>query len=254
MTLLRSAFPQVIDKSQQFLKTLEALRTTLQEPRLSADKCEEFARSLSVVPPIKARTKPVKGQPIKVGPKRAVPARMSGASKNGSAVAKGRQDVAAGLRPKLVDALIRVIGTKVLDASGVIAELTKRKWMPNAKKPQGYVSFTLSKEVAMFERASRGLYGLTPEGLRQFYRLTKTAPKPAAKPKGGLKREALVAAVQGLVKDGERTFESVHQELVRKGQYTSKNPQLLELTLTTAGMLEDKTVSLVPNPFEDEQS
>ena len=99
-------------------------------------------------PAVKAAAKPAKAKPVKAKP----------ADGKVSAVAAGRRAVASGERPKLADAMWIVMGEEQMNSAQVIEALTAKDWMPNAAKPQSYISFVLSANEDKFKRIERGVY------------------------------------------------------------------------------------------------
>jgi hypothetical protein len=94
--------------------------------------------------------------PVKA-PKAAKAKPVAADGKN-SAVAVGRRAVASGERPKLVDAIMIVMGDSKMDSAQVIEALRAKDWAPNAKKLQSYISYMLSSNKDKFERLERGIY------------------------------------------------------------------------------------------------
>jgi hypothetical protein len=77
-----------------------------------------------------------------------------------SNIAAGRRAVADGLRPSLKEAMVKVMGNKAMGAADVLMALEDRDWVPNAAKPQQYISCTFSSSKDIFERVEgkRGIY------------------------------------------------------------------------------------------------
>jgi len=82
-------------------------------------------------------------------------------------------------KPRLIDAIQQVVGTKTMNALEIHGELKKRHWLPNSDDPLGYIRYTLSANKEIFLRV---------EGQRGHYHLDKgktavngkAAAKPAA--------------------------------------------------------------------------
>lgn len=105
------------------------------------------AKAPKAAPAVKT-AKPVKAKLAKAKP----------ADSKVSAVAAGRRAVASGERPKLADAMWLVMGEENMNSAQVIDALTAKDWMPNATKPQSYISFVLSANKDKFARVERGVY------------------------------------------------------------------------------------------------
>ena len=92
------------------------------------------------------------------------------------AAAEGRRAVARGDRPVLKEAMKTVMGDKVMAAQDIVDGLKAKGWLPNAKDPRTYISFTLSAQKDAFERTEkRGYYRVRKNG--------KAAPKKPSTPK-----------------------------------------------------------------------
>ena len=133
--------------------------------------------------PVKA-AKPAKVKPAKVKPAKA--AKKAAASKghvtNQQAI-ENRRAVARGERPTLRNAMIKVMGTKTLNAGQVLKALEDKGWAPDAKNARSYTSYMLSSNKDHFTPvpdAGRGFYKVI-EGVKD------SAPAKAAKAKAAPK-------------------------------------------------------------------
>lgn len=96
---------------------------------------------------------------------------------------QGRRDVAEGKRPSLRDAVIKVMGNRVMSKDEVYEALKAKGWLPNSNQPLTYVGYTLSGTKLtdgkhLFERAAkgRGYYQV-----RADYQTIMQVKAPAAK-------------------------------------------------------------------------
>lgn len=90
-----------------------------------------------------------------------------------SAAIKGRDEVRAGLRPPIKDAIRLILGKKTMRSRDITAALIERKWAPRSANIASYVPYVLSNGSkganAVFESVQTG------EG-RGFYRVRVNAP------------------------------------------------------------------------------
>jgi hypothetical protein len=93
----------------------------------------------------------------KAGTKKATKTVTAQSRKNAS---DGRDAVARGDRPPLKKAMVAVMGTKIMNASDILAALEAKGWAPASNDPHQYVSFMLSSNTPeVFERTEkRGHY------------------------------------------------------------------------------------------------
>jgi hypothetical protein len=83
---------------------------------------------------------------------------------------KNRQEIKAGLRPPVKEAMLKVMGTKSMKGKEIYKALEAKGWLPNSRDPKSYIFNMLSECPELFERVSRGLYQV------------KGVPKPVTKP------------------------------------------------------------------------
>lgn len=104
---------------------------------------------------------------------------------------KGRQQVASGSRPPIKEAIVRVMGAKVMHTSEVLAALEAKGWAPAAKDPKQYVGYVLSSATDFFARVKakgRGFYKVKAKGTALA--TAKTSKKKATKAKATPKAKA----------------------------------------------------------------
>lgn len=80
--------------------------------------------------------------------------------------AQGRREVASGKRPKIKEAMVLIMGDRVMNADGIVAELASRGWTPKSKNPKVYISYLLSS----IKDQDQKLFDKVP-GQRGFYKV-----------------------------------------------------------------------------------
>lgn len=230
--------------------------------------------------PAVVKAAPVKAAPAKTAPKGGAKApklaapvkpatKVAKAAKpadaNVSSVAAGRRAVASGERPKLVDAMWIAMGDDPMNSAQVIEALEAKGWMPNASKPQGYISFMLSKNADMFERVERGVYkrveGAGPEGYADSKKgkkaTVKAAPVAAATAKAPKKLAAKGAPSGKAVRvastpQAEETVETAQADASTDSSAASDPPASVDTDSTLSGLgLSTNEDEPVANPFAD---
>lgn len=143
-------FPTVILKSKQLRTLLAEYRDLLSIPKASATECEQFAKTFEtyVVPEVREPTRKTAKKQKHRQIEDSIKARVS----------QGRQEVLAGNRPKLIDAVVQVLGKDTLSGPQILARLEQRGWAPAAVNNPAYISYTLSDNTGVFERVRRGVY------------------------------------------------------------------------------------------------
>lgn len=149
--------------------------------------------------------------------------------KSASRQAAGRREVAENKRPTIRDAMMKVMGTKVMSRQQVFDLLKAKGWLPNSNDPLGYVGYLLSATKAkdgghLFERVAekgRGFYRVkqeaaapvvapaAPKAKRKYTKKAAAAPKAAA-PKAEAKVVQPKAEVNGVTP--EKTTEQILKE------------------------------------------
>jgi len=112
------------------------------------------------LPPPPPPSPPALPQRNKPGPK---PGQKALRAKEASRAraAEGRLAVARGERPPVKEAIIRVLGDRIMSGEDVYEGLVKRDWLPNSKEPRKYVGYLLSSTKDRFEAvksSGRGMY------------------------------------------------------------------------------------------------
>ncbi len=118
----------------------------------------------------------------KVAPaKKAAPAKKEATKKTkrgyNKFAAEGRAAVLRGDRPPIKEAISKVMGSKVMNATTIADLLKEKKWLPNSNDPKAYIAYILCSTKERFER-------VTTKG-RGFYRVKGAAsnekPEKASK-------------------------------------------------------------------------
>lgn len=258
-------------------KALDQLSTLKVPLSGKAQATKAPAAAVQVAKPASVKAAPAKPAAAKTAPKGGVKApKPAAAAKpatkpakapkpadaNVSSVAAGRRAVASGERPKLVDAMWIVMGDEQMNSAQVIKALETKGWMPNATKPQGYISFMLSKNADMFERIERGVYkrvkGAGPEGYAESKKKAsvKAAPAAAATAKAPKKTAAKGApsgkAVRVASAQAEESQETA-QASAPDSSAASDPPASADTDSTLSGVgLSTSGDEPVANPFADD--
>jgi hypothetical protein len=184
-------------KAERVLKTLETQTKKLTEAMkvakehlkgfdeivgaaVKAPKAEKIAKPAKAAKAAPKAAKPVKA--VKAAPKAAKPEKAAPKAAKPEKTAKGD-------KPPLRDAIYKVLGSKTMNAEGVLAALKEKGWEPNAQNQKGYVAYMLSSNKETFARSQdkgRGFY-------KRIEKLVEAKPEveaPKAKPKVEAKPEA----------------------------------------------------------------
>jgi hypothetical protein len=119
------------------------------------------------------KAKAVKAAPAKKTPKAAKISAKKTGKKGVSRQAAGRREVAEGKRPTIKDAIVQVMGNKVMSRHQVHDGLKAKGWLPRSNDTLGYVGYLLSATKAkdgghLFERdeaKGRGFYRVRQDSL-----------------------------------------------------------------------------------------
>jgi hypothetical protein len=129
----------------------------------------------------------------------------------------GREDVARGKRPPLKYAMVKVMGSKTMNAKGIVTALDAKGWLPSSNDPHQYISYMLSSNhPKVFERTDkRGYYRVRPG-----FKLSKTAKKAVkkAEPKAEVPKaeKSPLTPTEGLSDPPPKPPEKVKPKLVGK--------------------------------------
>lgn len=121
-------------------------------------RAEEKKKSGTTAAPKKAKAAPA-AKPAPA-PKKAKAAKPAPAAKgsHGAKIAASRQAVLRGERPKNVEAVAIVMGTKTMNSEQIEAALKERGWLPQSSNVRNTISYIMSDNADVFERVERGLY------------------------------------------------------------------------------------------------
>lgn len=147
--------PEVFRQSQNLQDALTSYRALIGQPKASGTLCDEYARGvLGTIPKVSPAPKTPKKDP----PEPKVSKILQPKVEAPNAISLGRQEVLRGLRPKLVDAVIEVMGQDSLSGPEVLYRLQQKGWAPVAAQPTSYISYVLSDNRNTFKRVARGHY------------------------------------------------------------------------------------------------
>lgn len=93
--------------------------------------------------------------------------KMSKTVRNTNRATEGRRAVAQGLRPKISDAMIIIMGTQTMNASQLYEALQQKGWLPSASDPRQYLNYIFAKNPDLFERVARGAYRVKASAVKQ---------------------------------------------------------------------------------------
>lgn len=154
---------EVLDQSKALREALSRYRTLLDQPNATASECEMFAINIldriAVDQPTPTLSRAISRRKAKVG----------------KAISLGRQQVLQGKRPKLLDAIARVMGKETLSSPEIFKRLKKKGWQPGSANPVAYISYMLSDNPEVFARPQRGYYQVKAKKRVNF------SPRPAYK-------------------------------------------------------------------------
>jgi type I site-specific restriction-modification system R (restriction) subunit len=186
-------------KAERVLKTLETQTKKLTEAMkvakehlkgfdeivgaaVKAPKAEKIAKPAKAAKAAPKAAKPVKAAPKAAKPVKAVKAAPKAAKPEKAAPKAAKPEkTAKGDKPPLRDAIYKVLGSKTMNAEGVLAALKEKGWEPNAQNQKGYVAYMLSSNKETFARSQdkgRGFY-------KRIEKLVEAKPEveaPKAKP------------------------------------------------------------------------
>jgi hypothetical protein len=97
--------------------------------------------------------------------------------------AAGRREVLENKRPKLKDAITRILKDSTMNASMIYEKLHAKGWLPNSNEPRVYIAQFLSANKDVFERVpakGRGFYRAAAVKANPTTTKTETVAHPAA--------------------------------------------------------------------------
>lgn len=164
---------QLNEKQSEIVQTESTLKVLVEEAEVLLNKISRFDEVFGT-----GGRKPTVRPVITIKKPQATvkkPTTTAAPKVNNSRAAQGRRDVAAGLRPKIKQAMMLVMGDRTTNASVIYEELKVRDWLPNSNDPRAYIAYLLSSLKDAFERVEgrgRGFYRVRP---------AETTPAPTAK-------------------------------------------------------------------------
>jgi hypothetical protein len=164
-------------------------------PGLNMDDLLHVMGALIAIAGTSHNPKPLKLPKLKPLKPPKAPNPFSSTPKKSPNVVAGRRAVALGLRPPLKEAIAKVMGNKAMGAADILEALEDRNWVPDAAKPQQYISCTLSSAKDIFERV---------EGQRGLYKVAASRPalKRDIKKVMGIRSMSAAAVFKALKKQG----------------------------------------------------
>lgn len=253
-------------KFREFGKIYEASKASLEEAEQEKDRIEAIlsgapasstpksykkgptkaaSTTAQVVAPTRKYTRKASGKatPVTKTTVRKASGKVTPVTKTAAKArqSEGRNEVREGKRPSLKNAMIKVMGNKVMTKVQVFEALKAKNWLPKSNNPLSYVGYALSamktkdKRRPLFERVAeqgRGHYRACPDELSTVEASTQT--KPADKPA----KVKATAKAKGAVKTSTKTRATKAASPETRSEANGATHQSADEILREAGVLE----------------